>query len=95
MDVVVGPSRNSGRTPERDLLTELAECRRHIENLERALTTNRTIGVAIGILMARRGLTAEQAFDVLRTASQHANRKMSELADEVVYTGILSGGVAS
>ncbi|PZS33299.1 MAG: hypothetical protein DLM58_08130, partial [Pseudonocardiales bacterium] len=39
-------------------------------NLEEALATNREIGQAIGILMATDHVTAEQAFETLRTASQ-------------------------
>ena len=40
-------------------------------HLLRALETNREIGVAMGILMATGELTQQQAFDGLRTASQH------------------------
>jgi ANTAR domain-containing protein/GAF domain-containing protein/PAS domain-containing protein len=59
------------------------------ENLEVALRTNRTIGMAVGVLMARRGLPGDEAFRVLRTASSTRNRKLRELAEEVVLTGRL------
>jgi len=58
-------------------------------DLERALVSNRRIGMAIGILMARRGLTEEQAFQCLRDESQRRNIKLRELAETVVYTGDL------
>ncbi len=58
-------------------------------NLRAALASNRQIGAAIGVLMALRGLTAEQAFDLLRTTSNRTNRKLRDLADEVVRTGTL------
>ncbi len=58
-------------------------------NLRAALASNRQIGAAIGVLMALRGLTAEQAFDLLRTTSNQTNRKLRDLADEVVRTGTL------
>jgi AmiR/NasT family two-component response regulator len=38
------------------------------------------IGQATGILMARRHLTAEQAFEVLRQTSQNRNIKLARLA---------------
>lgn len=59
-------------------------------NLEEALATNREIGQAIGILMANLHLTAEQAFEQLRTASQHTHRKLREIAADVAETGVLT-----
>jgi DNA-binding response OmpR family regulator len=41
-------------------------------NLELALASNRQIGAAMGILMSQLRLTDEQAFDLLRKASQRA-----------------------
>ncbi|MGY1740608.1 MULTISPECIES: ANTAR domain-containing protein [unclassified Blastococcus] len=58
-------------------------------NLEPALTTNRRIGIAIGILMCQRQLTADQAFALLATHSQKSNVKVRELAETVIYTGSL------
>ena len=63
--------------------------RERIDNLERALQTNREIGVAIGILMTRHLATQQQAFDLLRVASQHTHRKISDLAQEIIETGDL------
>ena len=59
-------------------------------NLMRALKSNREIGVAIGVLMHEHRLSREQAFDVLRAASQDSNRKLADVAVEVVDTGTLS-----
>ncbi|NUQ32657.1 MAG: GAF and ANTAR domain-containing protein [Dermatophilaceae bacterium] len=61
------------------------------DNLEIALQHSRTIGAAIGILTERLRIPPGQAFDLLRTASQRANRKISDLATELVETGTLSG----
>ncbi|MHA3703236.1 ANTAR domain-containing protein [Jatrophihabitans sp. YIM 134969] len=56
----------------------------------RTMAANRDlIGQAKGILMERHKLTADQAFDQLRTASQQSNRKLVEVADTVVMTGTL------
>lgn len=60
-----------------------------IENLERALQTSRRIGTAMGILMASNKFTEQQAFDLLRIASQSNHRKLHDVADQVVQTGEL------
>jgi hypothetical protein len=59
-------------------------------NLERAVDSNREIGVAMGILMQRNQFTRQQAFDVLRVASQSSNRKLADIASEVADTGTLT-----
>ena len=77
------------------LTSELSQAQRHIEHLETALQTNRQIAIAIGILMARRAMTADEAFDLLRKISQGGNRRIRDLADDIVYTGELPEDVAS
>ncbi|MEO6503404.1 MAG: ANTAR domain-containing protein [Jatrophihabitantaceae bacterium] len=58
-------------------------------NLQVALTSNREIGLAIGILMSTYKVTREQGFDLLRMASQHTHRKLREVAAGVCDTGML------
>ncbi len=58
-------------------------------NLQLALQTNRQIGIAIGILMGRDLITAEQAFRELREVSQATNRKLRDVAQDVIETGEL------
>jgi hypothetical protein len=65
------------------------EQRRRADNLVVALESSRQIGMAIGILMARELLTADQAFERLRDESQRRHRKLRELAVEVTSTGEL------
>jgi hypothetical protein len=72
-----------------DRSAALNEARRRIENLETALQSNRRIGVAIGILMSRHGLSEDDAFALLAKASQVTNRKLRDIAEEVVYEGDL------
>jgi GAF domain-containing protein len=62
---------------------------RRANNLDVALTTNRKIGVAVGVLMVRHGVTDEQAFAMLRKASQHLHRKLRDIADYVAMAGEL------
>ena len=49
-----------------------------------ALASRDVIGQAKGILMARHGMTADQAFDDLRRASQRHGRKLGDVAADVV-----------
>ncbi|MFL6121322.1 ANTAR domain-containing response regulator [Actinophytocola sp.] len=56
-------------------LAELREAQ-----LRRALETRDVIGQAKGILMTRRGINADEAFDLLRRTSQDLNVKLAELA---------------
>ncbi len=60
---------------------------RRAENLHMALATREMIGQAQGILMERERINADEAFDVLRRASQHLNRKLREVAQTLVETG--------
>ncbi len=57
------------------LVTEL-----EATHLRRAVEGRDVIGQAKGILMHRRGITADEAFDVLRRASQELNIKLADLA---------------
>ena len=59
------------------------------EHLEQALESNREIGMAMGVIMARGRITQAQAFAVLQRASQYLNRKLHDVAAEVVETGRL------
>jgi len=61
-----------------------------VENLTKALQSNREIGVAMGVLMNQHQFTRQEAFDVLRVASQNSNRKLADIAVEVVDTGALT-----
>lgn len=63
--------------------------RETISGLEQAVASNRAIGMAIGILMAIRRVSQEDAFSLLKETSQRTNRKLREIADEVVLTGAL------
>lgn len=59
----------------------------HVAHLEQALQSSRRIGAAIGIVMATRLVSEAHAFAALRKASQNTNRKLREIADELVLTG--------
>jgi GAF domain-containing protein len=59
------------------------------QHLQLALASNRTIGIAMGILMNKHLMTQDQAFDALRVSSQHSHRKLIDIATGVVETGEL------
>jgi len=52
--------------------------------LANALVSSSVIDQAIGILMGQERCTATAAFDILRKASQHRNRKLRDIAAELV-----------
>lgn len=52
--------------------------------LTEALKNRDVIGQAKGIIMAAQGVTPDEAFDVLRRASQRANRKLEDVASDTV-----------
>lgn len=56
-------------------------------NLAEALRTSRVIGAAIGIVMARRNVSQETAFELMKQTSMDTNTKLRVLADEVVLSG--------
>lgn len=53
------------------------------------MRTRDVVGQAKGILMERGRLTADQAFDSLRIASQRLNRRLADIAVDVATTGEL------
>ncbi len=71
------------------MATASARLHEQVQHLERALQSNRGIGVAVGVLMNQYKITQEQAFDLLRIASQHGHRKLVDVAFDVTRTGIL------
>jgi GAF domain-containing protein len=58
---------------------------RHLnENLNQAMRSRATIDHAVGIVMATGGKNSQEAFQVLVRASQRENRKLREIATEIV-----------
>jgi GAF domain-containing protein len=54
------------------------------EQFDAALRSRSVIDQALGILMAQQRCTASEAFELLRQASQHRNRKLREVAADIV-----------
>jgi response regulator NasT len=59
------------------------------QNLQGAFGRRAVIEQAKGILMARRGIDAENAFALLRDSSRHNGRKVSDIADAIIQSHTL------
>jgi hypothetical protein len=68
------------------LATTRPSCPRHslIERLQARLASQPVIEQAKGMLMARQGCDPDEAFDILRRASQRTNTPVRELAKHLV-----------
>src|SRR5581483_488446 len=60
------------------------ELRHLVAQLEEALSSRAVIEQAKGVIMAQSRCTPNEAFDMLRRASQRTNRKVRDLAVELV-----------
>ena len=67
-------------------LSVVMAAQREIDQLGRAMRGRITIGRAEGILMERLDMNPDQAFDYLRRASMHLNRKVVDVAAEIAET---------
>jgi hypothetical protein len=62
---------------------------RHADDFQRGMWTRDVIGQAKGILSERFGIDGDQAFLLLARASSHTNRKLHDIAGELVTSGRL------
>jgi cell division septum initiation protein DivIVA len=70
--------------PTQDLEARVHELEHQLATLRRALESREVIGIAKGILVATEGCAPDKAFEILRRASQRENRKLAEIAAELV-----------
>ena len=68
----------------------LQDARDLAENLQKAMEFRSVIEQAKGILIERHRLNANQAFRLLAESSMHTNRKVREVAGDLVATGELT-----
>lgn len=72
---------------ERGVDEELAELRLRCEQLQHALDSRIVIEQAKGALAERYGCGVDRAFEMLRAAARSTQRKLHDLAAEVVSSG--------
>ena len=70
---------------------ELAALREETESLAEALAARKSIERAKGLLMAKEGISEQEAFERLRRASQLAGRPLKVVADALIATFDESG----
>ena len=70
--------------PDQNVLDELVRAREENAQLKQALSSRTVIGQATGVLMATSSLAPEDAFAELVKRSSHANRKLRDVAADVV-----------
>jgi len=68
----------------------LQDARELAEHLQKAMEFRSVIEQAKGILVERYKLTVDQAFRLLADASMHTNRKVRDIAENLVLTGELT-----
>jgi response regulator NasT len=64
--------------------TDLEACQEEVDQLREALDTRPIIDQAKGMLIARHGCSADEAFRMLSAASQRENRKLRDVAKAMV-----------
>ncbi|MFJ9036942.1 GAF and ANTAR domain-containing protein [Streptomyces sp. NPDC102406] len=69
------------------LAKRLSDTQDFADQLQEAMRYRSVIDQALGVIMGQRRCTADEAFDVLRSASQHRNIKLRDLCTELL-TGL-------
>lgn len=83
-----------GHVLARHAVVALAQARQEL-TLEQAMDSRKIIGIALGLLMERYDLDADQAFAVLRRYSQDNNIKLRAVAERLIATRRLPGHTAA
>jgi hypothetical protein len=81
---------------DRDLIAELQRdgllTQAHAVQMEEALKSSRIIGAAVGVVMTSRGVSDAEAFAILKKASNDSNRKLRELASDLLASAASADG---
>ncbi len=68
----------------RALAQRIGDAQEFADHLQTALQSRTVIDQAIGVIMGQRRCTAERAFTILRSASQHRNIKLRDLCADLL-----------
>ncbi|MGW7262211.1 GAF and ANTAR domain-containing protein [Streptomyces sp. NPDC054842] len=66
------------------LAQRLSDAQEFAEQLKTAMDSRSVIDQALGVIMGQRRCTAEEAFGILRSASQHRNVKLRDLCTQMI-----------
>jgi AmiR/NasT family two-component response regulator len=70
-----------------DLLELSHDLGAQVQQLEEAVRGQGSIGIATGLVMAQHHVEADDAFAILRRASQDSNRELGDIAEDVISSG--------
>jgi ANTAR domain len=84
------PNRSDAGSADSSEWAELARIRKENAELKEALRTRTVIGQATGLLMARLSQSPDEAFAELVKRSSYANRKVRDIAAEIVAAATAS-----
>lgn len=80
------PADRHGPHGSQSLDDRVRELEDQLTTIRHALDNRDTIGMAKGILVAREGVSPDEAFETLKRASQRTNRKLADIAADMVRT---------
>ncbi|MFH8498941.1 GAF and ANTAR domain-containing protein [Streptomyces coeruleorubidus] len=66
------------------LAQRIADAQEFAEQMQAAMQSRGVIDQALGVVMGQRRCTADEAFGILRSASQHRNIKLRDLCTELI-----------
>ncbi|MFE5919077.1 GAF and ANTAR domain-containing protein [Streptomyces sp. NPDC056468] len=66
------------------LARRISDAQEFAEQMRTAVQTRSVSDQALGLIMGQRPCTAQKAFDILRSASQHRNIKLRDLCTEMI-----------
>ncbi|MGW5132669.1 GAF and ANTAR domain-containing protein [Streptomyces sp. NPDC004135] len=66
------------------LAQRIADAEAFADQMQTAMRSRGVIDQAMGVVMGQRGCTADEAFAILRSASQHRNLKLRDLCTELI-----------
>ncbi|HEU4998863.1 MAG TPA: ANTAR domain-containing protein [Lapillicoccus sp.] len=78
------PNHDPDLDPDLDLVDQVRALTAQVSQLTVARDSNRRIGMAMGIIMSQRRVDEAGAFDLLRGTSQNTNRKLRDIAEDVI-----------
>jgi putative methionine-R-sulfoxide reductase with GAF domain len=83
-DVLAGQSWAGQASGALSVAWRMAEREAAVGHLTEGMATRQVIGQAVGLLMAQRRCTAEEAFELLKGASQRGNEKLRDVAARMI-----------
>lgn len=65
----------------------ISDAQEFADQMQTAMRSRSVIDQALGIIMGQRHCTADEAFNILRSASQHRNVRLRDVCAQLVASG--------